>query len=92
MRDWTEAVLTTLACHTEPITKNQMKKSILIIVLAAAVISCGESKNERAQRQSEENDRQLVRELHRNENIQRQADRDQRTLETGAKVLDVLTR
>ncbi len=70
----------------------KMKKSILILAIAAATVSCGENKQERARRDSEERDRQLIREYQRSENIQRQADRDQRTFETGAKVLDVLTR
>ncbi len=69
-----------------------LMKPIIIIVLAAATLSCGESKKERAQRESQEADRQTLLEYQRQENIQRQRDRDQRTLETGVQVLDVLTR
>ncbi len=67
-------------------------KPLLIIALAAATLSCGESKKERAQRDSDEADRRTLLEYQRQENIQRQRDRDQRTLETGVQVLDVLTR
>ena len=67
-------------------------KTTLVIALAAATLSCGESKKERAQRESDEADRQTLLEYQRQENIQRQRDRDQRTLETGVQVLDVLTR
>jgi hypothetical protein len=67
-------------------------KSITIIALAAATLSCGESKNERAQRQSEEADRRALLEYQRQENIQRQRDRDQRAIETGVQVLDIITR
>jgi hypothetical protein len=69
-----------------------MKKSIAIIALAAATLSCGESKKERAQRESAEADRQALLEYQRQENIQRQRDRDQKTLETGVQVLDIITR
>lgn len=67
-------------------------KPLLIIAIAAVTLSCGESKKERAQRYSDEADRQTLLEYQRQENIQRQRDRDQRTLETGVQVLDVLTR
>ena len=67
-------------------------KPLLIIAIAAASLSCGESKKERAQRDSDEADRQTLMEYQRQDNIQRQRDRDQRTLETGVQVLDVLTR
>lgn len=67
-------------------------KPLLIIALAAATLSCGESKKERSQRDSDEADRQTLLEYQRQDNIQRQRDRDQRTLETGVQVLDVLTR
>ena len=67
-------------------------KPLLIIALAAATLSCGESKKERAQRDSDEADRRTLLEYQRQENTQRQRDRDQRTLETGVQVLDVLTR
>lgn len=67
-------------------------QTTLVIAIAAASLSCGESKKERAQRESEEADRQMLLEIQRQENIQRQADRDQRAIETGVKVLDVLTR
>lgn len=67
-------------------------QTTLVIAIAAASLSCGESKKERAQRESEEADRQTLLEIQRQENIQRQADRDQRAIETGVKVLDVLTR
>ena len=67
-------------------------KLILIIALAASTLSCGDSKKDRAQRQSEEADRRALLEYQRQENIQRQADRDQRAVETGVQVLDILTR
>ncbi len=67
-------------------------KPLLIIAIAAASLSCGESKKERAQRDSDEADRQTLMEYQRQDNIQRQRDRDQQTLETGVQVLDVLTR
>lgn len=67
-------------------------KQILIIAFAAASLSCGESNKERAQRESDEADRRTLLEYQRQDNIQRQRDRDQRTLETGVQVLDVLTR
>jgi hypothetical protein len=67
-------------------------KTTLVIAIAAATLSCGESKKERAQRESDEADRQTLLEYQRQDNIQRQRDRDQRTLETGVQVLDVLTR
>ena len=67
-------------------------KTFIIIALASATLSCGESKKERAQRDSEEADRQTLMEYQRQDNIQRQRDRDQQTLETGVQVLDVLTR
>ena len=67
-------------------------KPLIIIAFAAATLSCGERKKERAQRDSDEADRRTLLEYQRQENIQRQRDRDQRTLETGVQVLDVLTR
>ena len=67
-------------------------KPLLIIAIAAASLSCGESKKERAQRDSDEADRRTLLEYQRQDNIQRQRDRDQQTLETGVQVLDVLTR
>ena len=67
-------------------------KTFIIIALASATLSCGESKKERAQRDSDEGDRRTLLEYQRQDNIQRQRDRDQRTLETGVQVLDVLTR
>jgi hypothetical protein len=67
-------------------------KTTLVITIAAATLSCGENKKERAQRESDAADRQMLLEYQRQENIQRQRDRDQRTLETGVQVLEVLTR
>lgn len=69
-----------------------MKKPILIIALAVATLSCGESKKERARRESEEADRQTLLEIQRQENIQRQADRDQKTVESVIKGIDIITR
>jgi hypothetical protein len=70
-----------------------MKITIPIIILAASILTgCGESKNERAQRESEELDRSTLLEYQRQENIQRQAERDQRAIETGVQVLDIITR
>lgn len=70
-----------------------MKSTILLIIAAATILTgCGESKNERAQRESEDADRRALLEYQRQENIQRQRDRDQKTLETGIQVLDILTR
>jgi hypothetical protein len=67
-------------------------KAALVIVFAAASLSCGESKKERAQRESEEADRQTLLEIQRQENIQRQADRDQKTIENVIKGIDIITR
>ena len=78
------------ASPTHPITTNM--KFILIIVLAAATLSCGESKKDRAQRASEESDRRALLEYQRQENIQRQADRDQRAVETVVRGIDIITR
>jgi hypothetical protein len=68
-------------------------KTIIPILLTAAVLSgCGESRKDRAQRESEERDRRTLLEYQRQENIQRQAERNQRAVETGVQVLDILTR
>jgi hypothetical protein len=67
-------------------------KTALILACAAASLSCGESKKERAQRESEEADRQTFLEIQRQENIQRQADRDQKTIENVIKGIDIITR
>ena len=67
-------------------------KSLLIIAISAATLSCGESKKERAQRASDEADRQTLLEYQRRENIQRQADRDQRAVETIVRGIDIITR
>ena len=65
----------------------------LFPTLAAVTLSaCGESDTERAQRQEAARDRQILLEYQRQENIQRQRDRDQRSFETGVEVLDILTR
>lgn len=69
-----------------------MKNTLLIITLACATLSCGESREERAQREQAEADRQALLEYQRQENRQRQADRDQRALETGVQILDIITR
>lgn len=68
---------------------NQILTTAAVAFLCAG---CGESKKEQAQRESAERDRQLVRELQRNENIQREKDRDQKNAETIVRALDVLTR
>jgi len=72
--------------------KNTMKKSILVIALAAFTPSCGESDSERAQRISEELDRQTLLEYQRQENIQRQRDRDQQAVDSILHGLDIITR
>lgn len=64
----------------------------MILAFAAASLNCGESKKERAQRESEEADRQTLLEYQRRENIQRQADRDQKTIENVIKGIDIITR
>ena len=70
-----------------------MKTTISIFILTAAILTgCGESKKDRAQRESDERDRSTLLEYQRQENIQRQADRNQRATETGVQVLDILTR
>lgn len=69
-----------------------LMKPLIIIALAAATLSCGESKKERAQRDSEEADRRTVLEYQRQENIQRQADRDQRAVETVVRGIEIITR
>jgi hypothetical protein len=80
---------------TTPNPETTMKTITTIIfpTLAAVILSaCGESDTERAQRQEAERDRQILLEYQRQENIQRQRDRDQRSFETGVEVLDILTR
>ena len=63
-------------------------KPILAITLTAFLCTgCGDNKAAQAER-----DRQLLRELQRNENIQRQKDRDQQAAELGVRVLESLTR
>lgn len=70
-----------------------MKTTIPIIILTAAILTgCGENKKDRAKRESEELDRRTLLEYQRQENIQRQAERDQRAIETGVQVLDIITR
>lgn len=69
-----------------------MKTIIPILLAAAALTSCGESKKDRAEREDAERDRRTLLEYQRQENIQRQADRNQRAAETGVQVLDILTR
>lgn len=70
-----------------------MKATIPIIILAAAILTgCGENKKDRAQRESEALNRSTLLEYQREENIQRQAERNQRSVETGVQVLDILTR
>jgi hypothetical protein len=72
---------------TTPTSETIMKTitTILFPTLAAVTLSaCGESDTER--------DRQILLEYQRQENIQRQRDRDQRSFETGVEVLDILTR
>lgn len=70
-----------------------MKSTIpAIIILTALLSACGESKKDRAQREDAERDRRTLLEYQRQENIQRQADRNQRAAETGVQVLDILTR
>jgi F0F1-type ATP synthase beta subunit len=63
-----------------------------MIVVATLLAGCGENKQERARRETDEQNRRALLEMQRQENIQRQADRDQRAVETGVKVLDILTR
>ena len=67
-------------------------KFIVLITIAAATLSCGESKKERVQRESDEADRQTLLEFQRRENIQRQADRNQRAVETVVRGIDIITR
>ena len=57
-------------------------KFILPIIVAAICVSCGENRQERTQREEAERNRRTVLELQRQDNIQRAADRDQRTFET----------
>lgn len=78
---------------THQMTDTTIKTTIPIIILATVILtSCGESKKDRAQRESEALDRRTLIEYQRQENIQRQADRDQRAVETGVQVFDILTR
>lgn len=67
-------------------------KTTLVIAIAAATLSCGESKKERAQRESDAADRQTLLEYQRRDNIQRQADRDQQTIDTVVRGIDIITR
>lgn len=70
-----------------------MKTTVPIIMLTAAILTgCGESEKDRAQRDSEERDRRTLLEYQRQENIQRQADRDQRAVETIVRGIDIITR
>ncbi len=70
-----------------------MKSTIPIILVAAAMLtSCGENKKERAQRESAQADRSTLLEYQRQDNIQRQADRDQRAVETVVRGIDIITR
>lgn len=67
-------------------------KQIVILLAVACSVSCGESRKERVQREEAERDRQLLIELQRQENLQRQADREQRAVETVIQGLDIITR
>lgn len=79
--------------ETPLVTTNTMKSTIpTIIILAAILTGCGESRKERIQREEAERDRRTLLEYQRQENIQRQAERDQRAVESGVQVLDILTR
>ncbi|MFT3991960.1 MAG: hypothetical protein QM680_11175 [Luteolibacter sp.] len=69
-----------------------MKSTILIIVsslIPLALTSCDE---DRAQREEAQRERQFLREMQRQENLQRQADREQRIFENIVQGVDVLTR
>lgn len=74
-----------------------MKSANTIPIVVAALLtsglltSCGESEKECA-RIGAERERQFALEYQRRENIQRQAERDQRTIEAVVDGLDVLTR
>ncbi len=65
--------------------------NIILIVVATLLTSCGEGEKERARKEAER-DRQFALEYQRQENIQRQAERDQRAIEAVVDGLDVLTR
>ncbi len=67
-------------------------KTTLVSAIAAATLSCGESKKERAQRESDAADRQTLLEYQRRDNIQRQADRDQQAVDTVVRGIDIITR
>ena len=69
-----------------------MKKLIALSILVASMVSCGENKKERAQRDSAAADRRALLEYQRQENIQRNADRDLRAAEAGVQALEILTR
>ena len=74
-----------------------MKSANPILIVVATLLasclftSCGESEKERARKEAER-DRQFALEYQRRENIQRQAERDQRAIEAVVDGLDVLTR
>ena len=64
-----------------------MKLMLTITAIAFFCAVCGDNKAEQAER-----DRQLIREIQRNENIQREKDRDQKAAETIVRAVDILTR
>lgn len=64
-----------------------MKLIFAITLTTFFCTGCGDKKAEQAER-----DRQLIRELQRNENVQREKDRDQKAAETIVRGLDILTR
>lgn len=66
--------------------------TLAIAALASLLPSCGESSNDKAARAEAEQDRQLIRQIHAEEVRQREADRNQRAVETAVQGLDILTR
>jgi hypothetical protein len=87
MEEWASADFS-----RQPYKTTIMKKIIILTAITAASVSCGENESERAQRESAAADRRTLLEYQRQENIQRQADRDQRAVEAGVQVFDILTR
>lgn len=68
-------------------------KTIIIALLATMIVGCGESRKERAQRAEREYQEKMsimLQEQQRQRNIE--AEQNQKALDSGIKVLDILTR
>ena len=77
----------TATYSSNPGNRSIMKLIFTSVAFVFFCVGCEDKKAVQAER-----DRQLMREMQRNENIQREKDRDQRAAETVVRALDVLTR